>query len=123
MANEIDAACQDAGLWPDVVLSGHAHLYQRFSRSRGGRTIPYIVSGSGGHLIRPPRSGLPKAPAKYGIYLMEVDPIAELGYMTFTVDLSAEPHATVIGTFNSRATPPTKDGFVLDLVTGSVTTQ
>src|SRR4029077_19041903 len=30
LQKDIDAACKAAGLWPDVVLSGHAHLYQRF---------------------------------------------------------------------------------------------
>ncbi len=42
LSNDIDSACQAAGLWPDAVLSGHAHLYQRFSRSVPGlnRSIP-----------------------------------------------------------------------------------
>ncbi len=26
-AHDIDSACGEAGLWPDAVLSGHAHLY------------------------------------------------------------------------------------------------
>jgi predicted phosphodiesterase len=120
MANEIDAACAQAGLWPDVLLAGHAHLYQRFSRSVGGRQIPYIVAGSGGHLARPPTSGLPTAPADFGNYRLEVDPIFELGYLTVTVNLNAKPNAALAGTFNSQAKPPTKDGFVLDLVTGQV---
>jgi hypothetical protein len=49
LANDLDRAFQQAGLWPDAVLSGHAHIYQRFSRAVGGRQIPYIVAGSGGH--------------------------------------------------------------------------
>jgi hypothetical protein len=123
MANEIDAACAQAGLWPDVVLSGHAHLYQRFSRSIGGRQIPYIVAGSGGHLARRPVSGLPTAPADFGNYRLEIDPIFELGYLTLTVDLTAKPNPALTGIFNSQAQPPTNDGFVLDLVTGQVQAQ
>jgi len=119
MANEIDAVCSEAGLWPDVVLSGHAHLYQRFSRQIKGRTIPYIVAGSGGHLTREPRSGLPKAPAPFGNYVLEVDPIFELGYLTITVDLAGKP-PTITGTFNSQAERPTRDGFELNLETGAV---
>ena len=39
----------------DAFLSGHAHLYQRFTRNAGGRLIPYIVAGSGGHNLGLPR--------------------------------------------------------------------
>jgi hypothetical protein len=34
---------------PDLVLSGHVHNYQRFSRQIGNREIPYIVAGAGGY--------------------------------------------------------------------------
>jgi predicted phosphodiesterase len=119
MANEIDAVCSEVGLWPDVVLSGHAHLYQRFSRQIKGRVIPYIVAGSGGHLTRPPRSGLPKAPKNFGNYRLEVDPIVELGYLIITVDLASKV-PTIAATFNSQAERPTRDSFVLDLETGAV---
>src|SRR6202035_2458021 len=30
---DLDDCCQAAGLWPDMILSGHAHLYQRFTRT------------------------------------------------------------------------------------------
>ena len=32
-----------------MVMSGHVHDYQRFSRTSGGRQVPYIVSGNGGY--------------------------------------------------------------------------
>ena len=31
------------------TLSGHAHNYQRLTRTLNGMDIPYIVAGSGGH--------------------------------------------------------------------------
>jgi len=49
MLKDIDAACIAAGVWPHAVLSGHAHNYQRFTRTKDGRQTPYIVSGNGGH--------------------------------------------------------------------------
>src|SRR5207237_4087324 len=58
LADDIDGACRAAGLWPDAVLSGHAHLYQRFTRSVGGREIPYVVAGSRGFAATPPAGGL-----------------------------------------------------------------
>src|SRR5262249_42530179 len=43
--------------WPDAVFSGHAHVYQRMTRTvnAGGasRDIPHLVCGSGGYNINP----------------------------------------------------------------------
>jgi Calcineurin-like phosphoesterase len=51
MLEEIDTCCQQAGIWPDLVLSGHAHLYERYTRTMkaDGRQIPYLVAGNGGY--------------------------------------------------------------------------
>lgn len=49
MLADIDKQCQAAGVWPHAVLSGHAHNYQRFTRTLNGHEIPYIVAGNGGH--------------------------------------------------------------------------
>jgi hypothetical protein len=34
MLAQIDAICEETGVWPHAVLSGHAHNYQRFTRVR-----------------------------------------------------------------------------------------
>ena len=44
----IDWAAAEAKRWPDMVLSGHVHSYQRFTRRLGNREIPYVVAGAGG---------------------------------------------------------------------------
>jgi calcineurin-like phosphoesterase family protein len=49
MLQDIDSACQSAGVWPHAVFSGHSHNYQRFTRTAGGFQIPYLVAGCGGH--------------------------------------------------------------------------
>jgi len=49
MLADIDAACTAAGVWPHAVFSGHAHNYQRYTRTINGMVIPYIVAGCGGH--------------------------------------------------------------------------
>ncbi len=49
MLKEIDAICDKVGVWPHAVFSGHAHNYQRFTRTLGKRQIPYVVCGNGGH--------------------------------------------------------------------------
>jgi predicted phosphodiesterase len=49
----LDQACHAAGIMPDVLLSGHAHNYQRHTRriAFNGKAIqiPFIVAGCGGH--------------------------------------------------------------------------
>ena len=49
MLAEIDAICEQTGVWPHAVLSGHAHNYQRFTRHLNGREIPFLVVGDSGH--------------------------------------------------------------------------
>jgi predicted phosphodiesterase len=49
MLQDMDNAATKAGFWPHVVLSGHSHNYQRYTRTVSGLTIPYIVAGMGGH--------------------------------------------------------------------------
>ena len=49
MLQDIDTACQQAGVWPHAVLAGHAHNYQRYTRTVNKYQIPYIVAGCGGH--------------------------------------------------------------------------
>jgi hypothetical protein len=52
MLDDIDDACHQAGLLPDLFLSGHAHNYQRYTRrltSEGREVqIPFVVAGCGG---------------------------------------------------------------------------
>jgi uncharacterized protein YukJ len=49
----IDAACKKAGFWPDAIICGHAHLYQRVVRQDTGQDIPYVLTGAGGHVVSP----------------------------------------------------------------------
>ena len=49
MLQDIDTACQAAGVWPHAVFSGHAHNYQRFTRTVNTLQIPFLVVGCGGH--------------------------------------------------------------------------
>jgi hypothetical protein len=48
MLKQIDEACGEADIQPDLHLSGHAHLYERFTRTVGKKQIPYLVAGMGG---------------------------------------------------------------------------
>ena len=53
MQAQIDQICNEAGVWPHADLAGHAHSYQRFTRTRkDGSEIPYVVCGNGGHNVQ-----------------------------------------------------------------------
>lgn len=52
MLKDIDNACAKTGVWPHAVLSGHAHNYQRFTRSLDNRETPFVVAGNGGHALQ-----------------------------------------------------------------------
>jgi hypothetical protein len=57
MLREIDTICAAEGVYPHVHLSGHAHNYQRYTRSikfaNSTYQVPFIICGSGGHAINP----------------------------------------------------------------------
>jgi hypothetical protein len=79
----IDNACTQAQFWPDAVICGHAHIYQRIVRQTAGRDIPYIITGAGGY-------GLNAGQALAKDYTPKLDPkltrlIVEYGYVRTTV--------------------------------------
>jgi hypothetical protein len=119
LADDIDGAAREAGFWPDAILSGHAHLYQRYTRKVDGREIPYVVSGSGGFAVTPPIGGLAKTPITVGEYTLVKPPLIEFGYLTLTVDLSKKtPTLTVV--FNDRTNTKTHDTTRLNLANGTI---
>lgn len=70
MLKDIDAACNQAGIMPDLVLSGHAHLYERYIRTVSGNQIPYAVAGNGGYYnlvgMKKDKNGKPPTPGAKG---------------------------------------------------------
>lgn len=53
MLKDLEECFQSANFWPHAVLSGHAHNYQRYTRTAGKFQVPFVVCGSGGHgLVR-----------------------------------------------------------------------
>jgi hypothetical protein len=58
MRAEIDTICKQAGVYPHAFISGHAHNYQRYTRTvqfTGNKPYqtPFIVCGNGGHRVNP----------------------------------------------------------------------
>jgi hypothetical protein len=115
LADDLDKAFAAAGFWPDAILSGHAHIYQRFARTVNGRQIPYIVSGSGGHNATLP-SGEKKneAPRTWNDYELLVGPTIGYGYLTATVDMTAKPPTLTLA-FTSPGAPSESDSVTVEL--------
>ena len=114
---DLDACCKAAGLWPDVLLSGHAHLYQRFTRTLpNGQQTPYIVAGSGGFAATTPKQ-LPRAPITVGDHTLEINPIVDFGYLTVETDAR-----TITLTFKTANGGPVtvRDSVSVNLKTGRI---
>jgi hypothetical protein len=83
MLGQIDAICKQAGVYPHAFISGHAHNYQRFTRSMtfGGKnySVPFIVCGDSGHnvdkLVRPTNGSTPPEPGpNASVKYLDVNP-------------------------------------------------
>ena len=114
---DLDVCCKAAGLWPDVLLSGHAHLYQRFTRNLpNGQQTPYLVAGSGGFAATTPKQ-LPPAPITVGDHTLEINPIVDFGYISVETDAR-----TITLTFKTADGGPVRvrDTVSVNLKTGRI---
>jgi predicted phosphodiesterase len=115
---DLDACSKAAGLWPDVVISGHAHLYQRFTRNLpGGQQSPYLVAGSGGFAATAPKQLPTHAPITEGDHTLEIDPIVDFGYLT--VECDAKTLTVTFKTADQRGVA-VRDTCSLDLKSGKI---
>ena len=131
----LDAAIERTGRVPTLVLAGHVHNYQRFSRTLGAgtttRTIPYIVVGNGGYynLHRAASDAksatLPFAMPNYDGVLLEALDDGHYGFGRIRVsasELNFEYVAVSVppGVPLAELQPHTQDQVTVDLSTGSV---
>ena len=140
LSNILQQAFHESGQYPDLVISAHAHLYQRITYTyASGWQVPYLIAGSGGHgpveklsktcsggeitlpnvpfdVVLPLGTALPKGDlAKVVAYNDK-----EFGFLRFTVDINQK---MVIGEFfsaydqsnPSAALPVLSDSFTLNL--------
>lgn len=102
MGQVIDKASAAAKRWPDLVLSGHVHSYQRFTRTAtafpaasGGeppaKQIPYLVVGASGyhnlHAMAPDVGQLPWQATPDTVLDAAIDHL--YGFLTLTVTKTA----------------------------------
>jgi acid phosphatase type 7 len=140
LGNILQQAFHESGQYPDVVLSAHAHSYQRITYTyASGWQLPYLVAGTGGHgpiekisktcagenvtlpsvpfeVVVPPGLALPKGDSVKVTFYNDND----FGFLRLTVDKNQR---IVIGEFfsaynlsNSGASfPVLSDSFTLHL--------
>jgi hypothetical protein len=133
MRADLDEAFAQAQIMPDAVLSGHAHNYQRFTRTLtkpdGEKVeIPFIVAGNGGHAItglKPLADGTRVQTPLQGTPITPVGDVASLrqyfdgfGHLVVTVTRRILT-VDLIGTHTGTALPV--DSVTLDLETRRIT--
>jgi hypothetical protein len=137
LAVTLQHAFQQAGLYPDLVISAHAHLYPRITYTyTGGHQIPYLIAGSGGHwpverlaeacdksvkndpttplsVVSPPGAVLPPGDSAQ----VESFNDADFVYLRITVDLANAVIAGEFFTIDVKPDPSPRlfDSFILDL--------
>jgi hypothetical protein len=87
MLGQIDAICQQVGVYPHAFISGHAHNYQRYTRSvnfAAGKTytVPFIICGDSGHNVNSlvnPRfyHNVPEPGDKFDVSYLDVNPMVQ----------------------------------------------
>jgi Calcineurin-like phosphoesterase len=134
MLAQIDAACLAAKIWPDMVLSGHAHLYERYTRTMtaDGRQIPYVVTGNGGYLnlSNPrkgknglnPQPGIPGNDGKGNQLTLNVYNNTLYGFLRLTVDKNSILCES-LGVDETTDKTSSMDAFTVDLTKHIVATQ
>jgi Calcineurin-like phosphoesterase len=134
MLAQIDAACQAAKIWPDIVLSGHAHLYERYTRTLPSsytklagekpREIPFVVSGNGGYLNlsqtrlgknqSDPQPGIPGTDGKGNPLTLDVYNNTSYGFLRLTVT-PASILMESVGVDETTGKTSSLDTFTVDL--------
>lgn len=130
MLADIDAACTKAGVMPDLMLSGHSHLYERYNRSISGRVIPYVVAGNGGfyNLLglqtdkngKPPTPGIAGTDGKGNPLTLKAFNETAFGFLRVTVS-PASLELEAVGVTGQDTGTTSIDSFTVDLNAHTVT--
>jgi hypothetical protein len=126
MKQLLDQCFRDADRVPEMVLAGHVHNYQRFTRTDSkGKQTPYIVAGAGGyhnlHYVAKVNGVKPRTPITIDVegenVTLEhfVDDRHGFLRLEVTADLITGIYYTVPRPHEPFSSPPTKaDAFKLD---------
>jgi len=118
---DLDDAFKQGGLLPDLVISGHAHLYERFQRDVNGIKLPYIIAGCGGYNLSP--FGKASDPNVKVPPSMSGDPSLQAYFKTFgymKIKVTADQLAVIFNSIDANYGAAC-DSILIDLKTHVVT--
>lgn len=134
MADQVlSSSFQTTKRYPNLILSGHVHNYQRFTNvvqgPKGKLQIPYVVAGGGGYTnlaaLHTVNGAPPKVPLTLGNGLsLEQYDQKNFGFLRLEVSKSQIAGTYRSAPYPSAGTPSGSliDGFVIDLRKNTVTT-
>lgn len=131
MQKVLDDSFTQSGVVPDIVLSGHVHNYQRFTRKIGTRQVPYIVAGAGGywhlHPMNIPGKPVIKMPSKTPFENVVLEKYCEdrHGFLRIEIDMQKKQltgkYITVPGSLQTEKDPSVLfDSFTIDLAKNKI---
>jgi hypothetical protein len=86
MGNALDSAFRAAQRWPELVLAGHVHDFQSFTRQVSGKAVRYVVIGNSGyHNLHQLASDATAGMDLGGGVTFEYGDASEYGYLALTV--------------------------------------
>jgi 3',5'-cyclic AMP phosphodiesterase CpdA len=119
--------------YPNLILSGHVHSYQRFTNvvqgPKGQLQIPYVVAGAGGYTnlgkLQQVQGAYPKAPLSLGNGLtLEQYDQDNFGFLRVEVSKTQIVGTYLSAPYSVGGTPAAKavDNFTIDLAKNTVVT-
>jgi len=130
MLKQIDDICTEESIWPDIHLSGHSHLYERYTRTVNGKQIPYVVAGMAGYYgltglkpgKRPPAPATPMSGTDATGNPLRIDVFdnTHFGFVRMTVSKKSLTSTFVMVDTTTGATT-IGDSFTLDFASNTVT--
>jgi hypothetical protein len=130
MLKQIDDVCAEVGIWPDIHLSGHSHLYERYTRTVNGKQIPYVVAGMAGYYgltglkagKQPPPPATPMSGTDASGNPLRIDAFnnTHFGFVRMTVSKKSLTSVFVMVDTTTGATA-NGDSFTLDFASSTVT--
>lgn len=126
-------AFQAVKRYPDLILSGHVHSYQRFTNvvqgPKGPLQIPYVVAGAGGYTklgkLQLVNGAYPKAPlAVTGNLTLEQYDQDNFGFLRLEISKTQIMGTYLSAPYSVGGTPAAKvsDSFTVDLMKKTVVT-
>jgi hypothetical protein len=105
LTEDLTTVFNNAGLWPDAILSGHAHHYERFSWTVNQKEIPCIIAGSGGFNMTP----IKNPPANFPVPVPGRDDLVMENYLPMYGYLEVIVNGNIRTLFINFNSPQTKN--------------